>query len=115
METRAEILENGPARFNKIIKVKIPIIRNLFQSYTLFKHHFPNTIESGDNTWLHQPVFYNKETTKEKATNSSNSNLLWATRLPAHTATKRLLPQHDLQNTKHDRGTNWKQNDPNAI
>ena len=36
METRAEILEYGPERFNKIIKAKIPIISNLFQSY---KYH----------------------------------------------------------------------------
>ena len=70
IETRAEILEYGQERFNKIIKAKIPIISNLFQSYKLFKHHFPNTIESEDNTWLHQPVLYNltsQENNQEKS------------------------------------------------
>ena len=45
-DTREEILEYGPERFNKIIKKKIPAISNMLASYKIFKSNFPNTIES---------------------------------------------------------------------
>ena len=65
-DTRQEILKYGPERFNNIIKAKIPIISSLFQSYKLFKSNFPNTIESNDNSWVCQPVFYNMNFTRKQ-------------------------------------------------
>ena len=65
-ENREEILEYGPERFNKIIKKKIPAISNMFASYKLFKHNFPNSIESKDNSWVNQQVFYNLNFTRKQ-------------------------------------------------
>ena len=38
-------------------------------AYKLFKHNFQNTIESNDNNWLSQPIFYktSQETTQDNA------------------------------------------------
>ena len=42
-------MDYGPEKLNTIIKASIPVISSMFASYKLFKNHFPNTIESGDN------------------------------------------------------------------
>ena len=65
-EDREQVLEYGPEKFNEILKKKIPAISNLIQSYKLFKQHFPNTIESNENSRLHQQVFYNLNFTRKQ-------------------------------------------------
>jgi hypothetical protein len=75
INTRKEILKYGPERFNRIIKAKIPLISNFFQSYKLFKTHFPNTIISGDNSWLTQPVVYNLNFTRKQPRKKKGTHL----------------------------------------
>ena len=55
INTRNEILKYGPERFNTIIKAKIPIISNLFQSYKLFKTHFPTPLRAETTAGSHSP------------------------------------------------------------
>ena len=74
-DTREEILEYGPERFNKIIKKKIPAISNMLASYKIFKSNFPNTIESKDNSWLHQQVFFNPNFTRKQPRKKTPTHL----------------------------------------
>ena len=62
--TRHEIMKFGQERFNKTIKLNLPAISGILDAFKLFKHNFPNTIESKDNTWLTQPIFYNLNFTR---------------------------------------------------
>ena len=63
---RKNLLEFGPERFNKIIKEEIPVIRNLFQAYKTFKHNFPTSPDTLDNSWLNQCAFYNLNITRKQ-------------------------------------------------
>merc|ERR1712074_295561 len=65
MDTRTDIFKFGPERFNKLIKLNLPAISGIMAAYKIFAQQFPNTIESNDNTWLHQPVFYNNNFTSK--------------------------------------------------
>ena len=38
----------------------------MFTSYKTFKHNFPNTIESKDNSWMNQQIFYNLNFTRKQ-------------------------------------------------
>ena len=63
---RKNLLEFGPERFNKIFKEEIPVIRNLFQAYKTFKHNFPTSPDTFDNSWLNQCAFYNLNITRKQ-------------------------------------------------
>ena len=64
--TRKTLLEYGPERFNNIIKEEIPVISNLFLAYKNFKHNFPTTPETMDNSWINQCAFYNLNITRKQ-------------------------------------------------
>ena len=64
-DTRTEIFKFGPERFNKIIKLKLPAISGIMAAFKVFTQNIPNTIESNDNSWLHQPIFYNNNFTRK--------------------------------------------------
>ena len=64
-ETRTQVFKFGPERFNKIIKANLPAISGIMAAYKIFAQQFPNTIESNDNSWLHQPIFYNTNFTRK--------------------------------------------------
>ena len=51
-DTSTEIFKFGPERFIKIIKLQIPAISGIMAAYKIFKHNFPNTIESKDNLYF---------------------------------------------------------------
>lgn len=65
IDTRTDIFKFGPERFNKLIKFNLPAISGIMAAYKVLAQQFPNTIESNDNTWLHQPVFYNNNFTRK--------------------------------------------------
>ena len=77
-DTRHTIHNFGPERFNKIIKADIPVISSLFYAYKTFKHNFPTSPETMDNSWLNQCVFYNMNITR-KQVNSQKKTFLTPT------------------------------------
>ena len=64
-ETRTNVFKFGPERFNRIIKLNLPAISGIMAAYKIFAQQFPNTIESNDNSWLQQPIFYNCNFTRK--------------------------------------------------
>ena len=88
--TRHNVLKFGPERFNKLIAKKMPGLSSIFSSFKTLKQQFPTCPSTLDNSWLCQPVFYNKNFTR-KAPNTKKDTYLTPTfyGLPdtAHTLT----------------------------
>ena len=72
--TRHNVLKFGPERFNKLIAKKMPGLSSIFSSFKTLKQQFPTCPSTLDNSWLCQPVFYNKNFTR-KAPNTKKRHL----------------------------------------
>ena len=74
-DTRYQITQYGPERFNSIINQQIPALSSIFSAYKSLKQNFPTAPETLDNSWLCQPVFYNLNFTM-KMPNTTKSTFL---------------------------------------
>ena len=73
-DTRTEILNYGPERFNQLIKLNLPGLSQIFEAYKSVKTKFPTQPESLDNTWLCQNIFFNPTFTR-KIPNKKKKNI----------------------------------------
>ena len=74
-DTRHEILEFGPEKFNNLIKLNIPCISSIFKSYKIFKNNFPTPPDTNDNSWLQQNIFYNNNFSRKQPNNKRTTFL----------------------------------------
>ena len=74
-DNRHEILQFGPEKFNKLIKLNIPCISSIFKSYKIFKHNFPTQPDTNDNSWLQQNIFYNNNFFSKQPNNNRTTFL----------------------------------------
>merc|ERR1712074_377524 len=84
-DTRTNIFKFGPERFNKIIKANLPAISGIMAAYKIFAQQFPSTIESKDNSWIHQPIFYNSNFTLTLICTHTQSNMQTHSNIHSHT------------------------------
>ena len=62
-ETRGNILEWGDLRFEKFSKKLPPGLKSCFVAMAKYAKMFPNSPETGDNSWICQPLFENSNIT----------------------------------------------------
>ena len=62
-DTRVQILEWGDLRLEKISRTAPPCLKSCFMAMAKFTKAFPNAPDSGDNSWICQPLFENTNIT----------------------------------------------------
>ena len=62
-ETRGYILEWGDLRLEKFSRLAPPGLKSCFMALAKYTKLFPNPSESGDNSWICQPLFENSNIT----------------------------------------------------
>ena len=62
-ETRGNILEWGDLRFERFSKKLPPGLKSCFVAMAKYAKMFPNSPETGDNSWICQPLFENSNIT----------------------------------------------------
>ena len=99
-DTRAEILNYGPERFNQLIKLNLPGLSQIFEAYKSVKTKFPTQPESLDNSWLCQNIFFNPTFTRKipnkKKRHIPQTNILWNPRQISHPNCERSIPRRQV-------------------